>query len=583
MKSAGTIYLEEMLGVKQSSDSRPLISGILQTRDYLSFEIRSDIGDVLHTFQGAKLANRCLVGDHVYWKDDRCQLELRDEHPLLVGTIELTHSARYGFTSRKTPLYLFTPYDARYPQMIVGSNEKDKTKNRVGLVKFETWSETSLFPRGSLQVVLGRSGEIEVEKRAILHQVCPWSYPKMEFHPEPFRGSAQHLPRTHVMGYTFHIDPEGCRDVDDVITVMRVDDGLWKIVITISDVAHFVEDGSAVDIMASLRGQTIYGETGNVLHGMLPKEYAEEACSMLPGSIRYGISLEFLWDGSKMSDSRWFESTIVVDKSYTYEEFERENSTNQKIVRGVASYLAGEELLDSHEWVSQLMIYYNKEAGRKLKDAGIGILRRHSEVERDRVEWYRQHLPDWKFLAMNSAEYVLSEEKDTYHFGLDTDTYAHVSSPIRRYVDIVNQRALKWLIHTTVEQRQNGIFIVPVAMYVLNERDRMIKQFARDMIFLEAVERGRTRVKAIIVEKREERREDGWNGYRIRFYVPDWKKMISSSYKKVDEDHIWSKDEKMVHEIRVGLEYEIQCSVNWSSRNWKERLVIQWCESSSDL
>jgi exoribonuclease R len=572
MVSHATQYLEQVLGVKPSNEARPALSGILQTRDYDTFEIRSDTGEILYTFQGAKRANRCLVGDHVYWKEEHCHLELRDEHALLVGTIELTRPARYGFTSRKTPLYLFTPYDARYPPMIVGTNEKDKSRNRIGLVKFETWSESSMFPRGSLQMVLGIAGDLEVEKKAVIHQVCPWKYPKISFEPKLVPPFANRIP---VKGYTFHVDPDGCRDVDDVITLESLDDNLWKVVITISDVAAFVEDGSAVDIMASLISQSVYDEFGRVIHGMLPKEYGEGVCSLLPGSMRYGISMEFLWDGQRVSESKWYESVLEVDRSYTYDEFQDEVSIYQDVVKSITSYLADEGLTDSHEWIEQLMVYYNKEAGKRLKDAGIGILRRHSEVEKDRVEWFRRYLPNWRFLAMTSAEYVLSEENDTFHSGLETDSYAHASSPIRRYADLINQRALKWLIHSYSEQRQRGLFIVPIPTYVMNERERAIKQFGRDMVFLDAISSGKTKVKAIIMEKKETEEKE----YRIRFYVPEWKKMISGSYKKVDEDYISSKDEKRSHYVPVGSEHEIQCSVNWSSRNWKERLVIQWSDS----
>jgi exoribonuclease R len=574
MATNATRYLEEILGVKALNGDRPLLSGILQTRDYDQFEIRGDTGEILHTFRGAKLANRCLVGDHVYWEKDQCQLELRDEHPLLVGTIELTRPARYGFTSRKTPLYLFTPYDSRYPPMIVGTNEKDKSRNRIGLVKFETWSELSMFPRGALQMMLGISGDLEAEKKAILHQACPFAYPKISFEPRMVPPIAN---RKRLIGYTFHVDPQGCRDVDDVITIDTVDDGLWRIIITISDVAAFIEDGSATDIMASLISQTVYDHSGYIIHAMLPKEYSEGVCSLLPGSTRYGVSLEFLWDGHRMSESKWYESVFEVQRSYTYEEFQSEVSVYQNVTKAITSYLAKEELIDAHEWIEQLMIYYNKEAGKQLKQMGSGILRRHSDKEKERVQWFRDHLPDWKFLAMSSAEYVLSEEKDTYHSGLDTDSYAHATSPIRRYADLINQRAMKWWIHTTHEQRQRDLFIVPIAVYTLNERQRVIKQFERDMTFLTAIQSGKTKVKAIVVEKKEKIREsDGTVEYIVRLYVPEWKKTISGFYTKTGEDYIESKDGNMVFYVPIGSEHEIQCSVNWSSRNWKERLVIQW-------
>lgn len=558
-------YLSQHLGIQQEEHDPAIQRGILQTEDDETFELRSDTGDLLRTFQGAKKAHRCLPGDHVRWnaEAERCELELRDEHPLLVGTLHLTQPARYGFTSRKIPLYLFTPYDERYPQMVVGSSEKDKTCNRIVLVQFDHWSEGTLLPRGLLQVMLGRSGDLEVEKKALLHQVCPWKYPK-GLVPVLQPGEGR---RRRLTGTTFHVDPEGCRDVDDVITLEPLDPldpSVWRVVITISDVAAYVEDGGAVDIMASLISQTVYDQTGHVLHPMLPASYAEGMCSLLPGGQKRGVSLSFRWDGRSLSEPEWYESLFETQETYTYESIHA--SPHREILQQIASSLAGTPLSDSHHWIEQLMILYNKEAGRRLREAGIGILRRHEPAEQERVERYRRHLPEWQFLAMSSAEYVLAEEKETYHSGLQTDAYAHVTSPIRRYADLVNQRALKGLLHGDTD------FIVPVTMYDMNRRERAIRQFDRDMVFLEAVERGQTRVTGILVEQEEEKE----TMYRLQFYVPEWKKRVTARYRKAGENQIETKDGTEIRVLEPFMEVELQCAVQWGLRNWKERLLVQW-------
>jgi exoribonuclease R len=568
--SSATAYLEQRFGLKQEEKMDAALRGILHTENYETFLIRSDVGDVLHTFSGAKHANRCLPGDHVRWdtEEGHCILELSDEHPLLVGTLHLTSPARYGFTSRKVPLYLFTPYDERYPQMVVGSSEKDKTCNRLCLVQFDSWQANSLFPRGLLQHMLGRSGDLTVENRALLHQVCPWKYPACLFRPV----HQETRQRTHLQGITFHIDPPGCRDVDDVITLERVDDRLWRFVVTISDVASYVEDGSAVDIMASLISQSVYDSTGTVLHSMLPKSYAEEACSLLPGGLKHGVSMEVLWDGVALSEPTWYESTLEVQRSYTYDNFQSamdpETVVHREVVKQVASLLAGEPLEDAHHWIEQLMVFYNKEVGKTLRVSGLGILRRHQAAERGQIEYYRQHLPEWKFLAMNSAEYVLASEKDTYHSGLDTDAYAHATSPIRRYADLINQRVLKEILRNCPYE-----YIVPVTMEDMNRREKAIRQFERDMTFLEAIQRGETCVKAIVIGREES--EDGQE-YRISFYVPAWKKRVSGGYRKAGDDLIQTKDTAETRRIALLQEVEVQCSVQWTQRNWKERLLIQW-------
>jgi exoribonuclease R len=158
--------LSSVLGVDQFQEKPSGIQGILQTKDYNEFIILSDTGNELHRFTGGRLANKCLPGDHVAWVNNKCQLELRDEHPPIVGTLELTNKSKYGLTTRGIPIYLFTPYNKSYPHFIVGCSEKDVSKNRIGLIKFDDWTTSSTFPRGNLQEVLGVSGNFEAEKRA---------------------------------------------------------------------------------------------------------------------------------------------------------------------------------------------------------------------------------------------------------------------------------------------------------------------------------------------------------------------------------------------------------------------------------
>ena len=85
--------LESLFGLKQQDEPKGL-RGILQTTDYDTFIVLTDTGAPLHTFQGSKKANKCLPGDHVAWDNDQCNLELRDEHPLIVGTVELTNKSK---------------------------------------------------------------------------------------------------------------------------------------------------------------------------------------------------------------------------------------------------------------------------------------------------------------------------------------------------------------------------------------------------------------------------------------------------------------------------------------------------------
>jgi exoribonuclease R len=552
--------LEELLGVQQFQDKPKGIQGILQTKDYSEFIILSDTGDELYKFTGAKLANKCLAGDHIAWDGEKCVLELRDEHPLIVGTLELTNKSRYGLTSRGVPIYLFTPYNKSYPHFIVGCSEKEVSKNKIGLIKFDDWSASSTFPRGQLQQVLGTSGDFEAEKQALIWQACPWKYPKGPYKPE----CKDRIVRTGISGFTFNIDPEGCKDVDDVLSFEQIEKDKWQVTITISDVAAYVEDGGAVDIFASLIGQTLYDNEGKVLRPMLPKEYSEETCSLLPNKESFGISLQFDWDGKKIYNKRWFESVLTNEKSYTYEEFQTSDSPYKAPLAEISSYLAKEIVTDSHKWIECMMVFYNTEAGNILKESGMGILRRHYAPNLEKLEVYKAHIPELTMLAYSAAEYCLSEESETRHYGLESDNYAHASSPIRRYADLVNQRVLKLLIRKSKER-----FIVPQAMYDMNYKVKLNKNFCRDIDFLKAISTGQTSFKGIIIDKKLIDDQ-----IKIKIYIPLWKRTISTRYKKVNENRVLSRDEKREVDVTDFREVDIKCAFNINSRNWKERVII---------
>jgi exoribonuclease R len=232
----------------------------------------------------------------------------------------------------------------------------------------------------------------------------------------------------------------------------------------------------------------------------------------------------------------------------------------------IASFLAKETLGDAHKWIEQLMILYNKEAGRILKKRGEGILRTHAAPDSERLATYAAHVPDLMALAYSSASYVLAEETHTFHYGLETDAYAHASSPIRRYADLVNQRVLKQWIRGSAET-----YIVPVTMYDLNRRGKEVNQFERDMAFLEALETGETVFSAILMEVQHLSEQS----VKVRFYVPSWKRMISSTYRPSSPGYVWSRDETVEMDVTLYRHVTIRCSFLMAQRNWKERVVLE--------
>jgi exoribonuclease R len=555
-------HLESLWG--KPLDAPPYeIRGILQTTDYERFQILSDVGDVVHRFEGAALANRCLPGDHVGWDKGACVLELRDEHPPIVCTLELTSKSTYGLTKRGHMMYLCTPYDRRYPPFIAGSSERDRTRNHVVLVELEkkdgeVW-RSGQFPRALIQRTFGVTGDPAAEREALIWQACPFRYPAAyDYRPVCHDKGA----RRALSGYTFHIDPPGCRDVDDVVTFEAMEDG-WRVAITIADVQAYVEDGSPVDIMASLIGQTLYDAEGRVLRPMLPPAYSEGVCSLLPqgSTTQRGLSLLFDFVEGGIKNIEWCQTTLHVDQSYTYESFGDTEWAPR--VRDLAIALGGAAEGDAHDWVAQLMIFYNTEAGRWLKREGQGVLRRHRAPDRERLEALKRvEGIDLTALAYAAAEYCLAEEEDTVHYGLAAEAYAHASSPLRRYADLINQRVLVALL-----QHKDRV-IVPQAMYDMNARAKAVKRFARDMDLLAAIVSGEQTFEAILVER------EVTDGVKLRLYVPAWRRMISTRYRVIDGKTL-SRDETREIDTTLYRHTTIRCVWQPNARNWKERAIIE--------
>src|SRR4029077_1978879 len=54
------------------------------------------------------------------------------------------------------------------------------------------------------------------------------------------------------------IDPEDSKDFDDAISIAPDPDGGWRLGVPIPDVAHFIPPGTALDLEARERGNSVY-------------------------------------------------------------------------------------------------------------------------------------------------------------------------------------------------------------------------------------------------------------------------------------------------------------------------------------
>ena len=485
----------------------------LRTKNYRDFQILEG-ETILKTFSGALYAGKALPGDTVIPTDAGCELVRRTDHPPIAGLLELRSKVRYGMTAKHHPIYLFTPFQEAYPPFIVGCSEKDISVNRLALITFDSW--TGNLPRGLLQRFLASDEE-----------ALSWTYTplacqryKGDLPPEPSIEDRRAL-------RAFHIDPPGCRDVDDVLTIEGS-----TVTITISDVAAHIPKGHPLDLRAAQIAQTFYQE--GAARPVFPAALSEDRMSLLPGAYKAGLSLSF--DLADPTRVEWFPSQVQTVATYTYESIYEATDLCANL-RRMATAL-GQPSEDSHEWIEVAMKFYNTEAAKLLRKFQTGLLRCHAKPK-DLAALLAN--PATRFLAFAAAEYVASDHPSPFHHGLATELYTHATSPIRRYADLINQRAIKAILAgTTVPP------IEPVAH--LNHVSKQAKRHDRELVFMKAIRSGPAVVEGIVIG-----RHDG----RVSVYVPAWQTCVKATGDPEEEV--------------VKLTYY----ADMTARNWKRRMILR--------
>lgn len=435
---------------------------------------------------------------------------------MIPGILRLNSKIKYGLTSRNVPLYLFNPLDTSLKPCIVGSSSKDNT-NVLALINVEKW-EPEKLSRGNLIKIIGKCGDIQAEEEALLlqHSSNTWKGFRKETLNTPSNDSYK-----HIQGFTFNVDPPGCTDIDDAITIG--DDGY--IYIVIADVSCWMKWNQTIFSKAAMIGQTLYNN-GKVVAPLLP---IQEECSLTTGKLSRGIALKFQLKETITNIS--FEKVLVTNnKTFTYESIY--NSPHKDLLKKLASHIAGYSIKDSHEWIEQLMKFYNMEVAKELINKKAGLLRIQPEPSIEKLSNYKD-IVEVEFLANKSAIYSCATNPQK-HWTLQT-YYCHATSPIRRFADIINQMVL-------VNEQ-----IPSVNIDDLNLLQKQAKQYERDLLFIQTL------------LGTDSRQVDGivLNDHRI--WVPKWKRIITCK-----------------NSFSSGKKGLLKYSLDMNQPTWKKRMVFRF-------
>ncbi len=273
--------------------------------------------------------------------------------------------------------------------------------------------------------------------------------------------------------HIFSVDDENTEDIDDALSIEETDGG-FRVGIHIANVAYWIAKWSELDVEAARRGETVYLPEKRI--HMFPPALIQNKFSLIEGEDRAALSLFVNFDKELNLKNYSFKNTLInTARNISYEQAVEyfENDTLGKKLQDISLNLrcgrldAGAFIIqlpqlkirvddkseitveknymdtEAHRVVAEMMILMNTTAGKFLRDNHIpGIYRSQPESVSEDARTYDTSDP---LYALSVVKYLraprvgLSPEP---HRSLGLDVYTQVSSPIRRYTDLMMQRQI---------------------------------------------------------------------------------------------------------------------------------------------
>jgi ribonuclease R len=276
--------------------------------------------------------------------------------------------------------------------------------------------------------------------------------------------------------FTFSIDPVGCKDADDAITVLPEEN---RVLIHIVDIASLLTD-SGSEFCAAGRAFTLY--LPNKTSHILPTPLATDLFSLKVGAFRKVITVDVQFEPGTMTVKSYdiYQDMIVNTESYTYEEalaliespsrpefayiqsllaLDSKQSlcipqirlTVDPTTEQMTSYRSETNTDVAHKFIERMMILANTVVSQHLsnhpqtKEFYAQIPQRFHSTLRTLTSLESPiplSPPVQSFLAIKEFATAKYSATETGHFGLGLTSYTHFTSPIRRYFDVLIHRLL---------------------------------------------------------------------------------------------------------------------------------------------
>jgi hypothetical protein len=185
---------------------------------------------------------------------------------------------------------------------------------------------------------------------------------------------------------------------------------------------------------------------------MLPTILSDTLCSLQQEQSRFALAMDFIVDndGNFISIPKYTNVLISVRKNYSYEDSKMlMTDMNYKDLFDISSKMS-KNIKNSHDLVAFWMVTMNKISGEFMAHREFGIFRSavfinsnmriEDEVNYNLKDETVRVIQNWNNTI---GQYILYKEGVSLHHELmSTQSYIHITSPIRRLVDLLNQMLL---------------------------------------------------------------------------------------------------------------------------------------------
>ncbi|MBO1222587.1 ribonuclease R [Staphylococcus nepalensis] len=353
---------------KKSKQSELIRGTLSQNKKGFAF-LRPEDGDTDDIFIPPTKINRAMDGDTVLVELQHSKGEHKGKLEGEVKSIE-KHSVTQvvGTYSEARHFGFVLPDDKRIMQDVFipkGHNLGAVDGHKV-LVQITKYADGTDNPEGQVSVILGHKNDPGVDILSIIYQHgIEIEFPdkvleEAEAVPDEIKPSEIEGRRDLRDELTITIDGADAKDLDDAISVKKLENGHTQLTVSIADVSYYVTEGSALNEEAYDRATSVY--LVDRVIPMIPHRLSNGICSLNPNVDRLTLSCQMeLDERGDVVNHEIFDSVIHSNYRMTYDEVNEIITDQNKETRD--KYNEVTPMLDLAKDLSERLINMRKRRG----------------------------------------------------------------------------------------------------------------------------------------------------------------------------------------------------------------------------